>query len=87
MRIGAVALASAACGVGIGVGVAAAHDTQLDDANAHLVKAERLVQASDPGPISDQAKKKYAQAIAKAMADMEKAQQQIQNAADIADNP
>jgi hypothetical protein len=44
------------------VGVAAAHDSQLDDANAHLVKAEALLQASDPGTVSDQAQKKYAQA-------------------------
>lgn len=87
MRMSAALLSAAAIGVGVGVGVAGAHDSALDDANAHLVKASALLRSAAPDNADTKAQKKFAKAVAKALTDIRNAEDQIGNAIAASDGP
>ena len=82
---GAVASAVA---IGVGVGVAQAADERLDEADLSLQKAAALLEASETGGnVSPKAQKRFDQAVARAIANVEKARVNIVKAKDAVDNP
>lgn len=60
--------------------VAGAADPQLDEADAALQKAKALLEVSQPGGVSDQARHRFEKAVARAIADVEDAREQIAEA-------
>ena len=82
-----VAAILSALAVGYGVGVAIAADPRLDEADAALQKAEALLEASQTGGAPQQVQHRFDKAVARAIADVEDARQQIVEAKDAVDNP
>ena len=81
-----VAVLSAAA-LGFGIGVAGAADPRLDEADAALQKAQALLEASQSGNVSEQARHRFEKAVARAIADVEHAREQITEAKAAVDNP
>jgi hypothetical protein len=82
-----VAAILSALAVGYGVGAAIAADPRLDEADAALQKAEALLEASQTGGAPKQVQHRFDKAVARAIADVQDARQQIVEAKDAVDNP
>jgi hypothetical protein len=78
-----------AAAIAFGVGVAGAADPRLDEADLALQKAEALLQASQSGLLPDQtqAQHRFDKAVARAIADVQQAREEIVAAKSAADNP
>jgi hypothetical protein len=75
-----------AAALGFGIGVAAAADPRLDEADAALQKAQALLEASQSGGVSEQTQHRFEKAVARAIADVEDAREQIAEAKAAVDN-
>jgi hypothetical protein len=73
--------------LGFGIGVAGAADPRLDEADAALQKAQALLESSQSGGVSGQAQHRFQKAVARAIADVEDARDQIAEAKAAVDNP
>jgi hypothetical protein len=73
--------------IGVAIGAARAADPRLDEADAALQKAQALLEASQPGVASEKAQRRFARAVARAVADVEDARAEIAIAKDAVDNP
>lgn len=82
----AVAVLSAAV-LGFGIGVAGAADPRLDEADAALQKAQALLEASQSGSVPEQAQHRFEKAVARAIADVEHAREEIADAKAAVDEP
>jgi hypothetical protein len=82
-----VAATVSAAVLGFSIGVAGAADPQLDEADAALQKAQALLEASQSGSVSEQAQHRFQKAVARAIADVEDAREQIAEAKAAVDNP
>jgi hypothetical protein len=85
----AVAAVLCAAAVAFGVGVAGAADPRLDEADLALQKAQALLEASQSGLLPDQtqAQHRFDKAVARAIADVQQAREEIAAAKAAADNP
>ena len=73
--------------VSLGAGFAQAHDPRLDEALQALQKAEALVQAAlDANGLPPNAEKKYDRRLERVITIIERVMEQIQAAADLADD-
>jgi hypothetical protein len=79
VTVGAVALA-----LGIGMGIATASDPRLAEADAALQKAGALLAASQAGVVDPKTQRRFDQAMARAIADVQDARAAI---AEAIDNP
>ena len=82
----AATVSAAVLGFGIGIGVAGAADPRLDEADAALQKAQALLESSQSGSVSEQAQHRFEKAVARAIADVEGAREQIAEAKAAVDN-
>jgi multidrug resistance efflux pump len=83
----AVLASALAIGIGIGASVGSAADQRLDDADNALQKASALLEASEAGVVSEKQQKQFDRAVARAIAHVDQAREQIMNAKDAVDSP
>ncbi len=86
-RAGIVAALVAAVSIGFAVGIAQAADPKLDHADAALVKAQALIEASEAGVVDDKTQRAFDRHIRRAIDAIVNARQELQAAKDAVDNP
>jgi hypothetical protein len=86
-RLAGAGATVAALAIGFGIGTAQAADPRLDEAQQALQKAAALVEASQPGVVSEQAERRFERHRNRALDSIERASAQIDAAEDAVDNP
>jgi hypothetical protein len=86
-RLTALVAVALTVAIGVGLGAANAADPRLDTADAALVQAANLLEASQSGQVDAKRQKVFDKAVAGALADIADARVRIAEAKAAVDNP